>query len=126
MKRCNKQPFHATSFTFVPVCSHQPGKGRRDACLTLALLSRIHALPLLRRAQTSLNRADMSSLGQSASDGRNQELSAFSFCLGKNKDRLRSGNTLPVSLTQLQFNMLGRGRVLRGSRDTGEEAQGFV
>lgn len=33
---------------------------------------------------------------------------------------------LPVSLRQLQLDMLGRGRVLRGSRDTGEEAQGFV
>lgn len=27
MKRRNKQPFHATSFTFVPVSPRQPGKG---------------------------------------------------------------------------------------------------
>lgn len=67
----------------------------------------------------------MSSLGQSAGDHKNRELSTF--CLGKNKGRLRSGNnSLPVSLRQGQCDMLGRGRVLRGSRDTGEEAQGFL
>jgi len=113
MKHCNKRPFHATSFTFVPVCSHQPGKGRHDACLT----------PASSAAFVSLNRAHMSLLGQLAGDRRNWELSAFSFCLGKTKGRLRSGSSLPVSLRQLQFHMLGRGRVLWGSRDTADEAQ---
>lgn len=64
----------------------------------------------------SLNRADMSSLGQSAGDCRNWGLSAFSFCLGKNKGKLRSGSLLPISSRQLQFDTLGRGRILQSSR----------
>lgn len=44
----------------------------------------------------------------------------------KTKGSLGSSDLLPVSLRQLQFDMLGRGRVLEGSRDGGEEGQGCV
>lgn len=85
MKRCNKRPFHGPGFTFVPARSHQPGKGRHDACLAPALLGRARALPLPGREQVSLNRADMSSLGQPAGHRRNRGLPAFSSCLGKTR-----------------------------------------
>lgn len=79
MKRCNKRPFHAASFTFVPACSHQPGAGRQAWCPPdSALLGPLHALP----PQASLNRAEMSWLGRLDDICRDQEPLPF-FALEK-------------------------------------------
>lgn len=73
--------FSCLELTFVPVCSHQAGKGRHDAHPTLVLPGCIHALTLPRGCQRL-------STGQiwarwDSHDHRNQELTAFPFCLEK-------------------------------------------
>lgn len=116
--------FSCLELTFVPVCSRQAGEGRHDARLTLVLPGCIHALTPPRGACVSQQgRYELAGTVVTAETGNFQP---FPSAWKKPKDRLRSSNLLPVSLRQLQFDMLGRGRVLQGSRDTGEEAQGFV
>lgn len=66
----------------------------------------------------------MSSRGQLAGDRRNRELSAFSFCLGKNQGQTQEWQFAAGQLESAAIRYAGKRK--GPSRDGGEEARGFA
>lgn len=116
MKRCNKQSFHASSLPLslsVPIRLVKAGTMPTPHWCSLAAF-----MPSPCPEDASISQQGRYELAGTVMATETRNSQPFPSAWKKPKGRLRSRNLLPVSLRQLQFDMLGRGRVLQGSRDT--------